>query len=103
MLYYYLLFFFVTVIAKLLLAMVMIYMLLPSDRRCGDCGEETLLMEGHALARLVTRWTPGRLQRRWCPGCGQETFARAAHRRDSVSRSRDASSTPIHIPDVDHR
>src|SRR5690606_13161855 len=69
MLYYYLIFFFVTVGAKLALALVMIYLLLPPNQRCGECEGETLLMEGHALVKLVTRWSPGRLQRRWCPRC----------------------------------
>ena len=102
MLHYWLLFFFVTVVAKLLLAMVMIYMLLPSDRRCGECGEETLLIEGHWVVRLVTRWTPGRLQRRWCPACRREGFARAPF-RDPPLRNRRGSTKPVYIPDVDHR
>lgn len=76
MLYYYLLFFFVTVGAKLILATGMIYLLLPTDRHCGDCEGETLLMEGSRLVRGVSRLWPGRLQRRWCPRCGRESFAR---------------------------
>jgi hypothetical protein len=76
MVYYYLLFFFVTVGAKLILALVMIYLLLPSDRHCGDCEGETLLMEGSRLVRISARLWPGRLQRRWCPRCGREGFAR---------------------------
>ena len=55
MLYYYLLFFFLTVGAKLVLALAMIYLLLPTDRRCGDCNGETLLVEGHRLVRIATR------------------------------------------------
>jgi hypothetical protein len=76
MLYYYLLFFFVTVGAKLILALAMIYLLLPTDRHCADCEEETLLMEGSRVVRFVCRLWPGRLQRRWCPRCGREGFAR---------------------------
>ena len=76
MLYYYLLFFFVTVGAKFVLALMMIYLLLPTDRHCGECEEETLLMEGSRVVRLVCRVWPGRLQRRWCPRCGREGFAR---------------------------
>lgn len=76
MLYYYL-FFFIAVGAKLVLALLMIYLLLPTDRRCGECDEETLLLEGHRLVRFVTRAAPFRLQRRWCPRCGDESFARA--------------------------
>lgn len=102
MLYYYLLFFFITVGAKFILALVMIYLLLPADRRCGECDEETLLLEAHPVVRAVTRLTPGRLQRRWCPRCGQEGFARppfggaAAHRRDA------RNPVPLHVKDVDY-
>lgn len=102
MLYYWLLFFFVTVFAKVLLAMVMIYLLLPTDRCCGECGGETLLIEDHLLVRLVTRWRPGRLQRRWCPACSRMAFARPPFgRRDSGSRR--GAPRPVHVPDVDHR
>jgi hypothetical protein len=102
MLYYYLLFFFVTVGAKLVLALLMIYLLLPTDRRCGECDEETLLLEGHRLVRLVTRWTPGRLQRRWCPRCGRESFARPAFGVESDG-GRTGHPVPIHVIDVDHQ
>lgn len=102
MLYYYLIFFFVTVGAKLALALVMIYLLLPTNQRCGECEGETLLMEGHALVKLVTRWSPGRLQRRWCPRCGREAFARPPIHAGPAGRTA-GSSTPIHVPDVDHR
>mgnify|MGYP006174735807 CR=1 FL=1 len=101
MLYYYLIFFFVTVGAKFILALVMIYLLLPTDRRCAECDEETILLEGHPLVRAVTRVLPGRLQRRWCPRCGHEGFARPrlgtrADRRYLPDR------IPIHVSDVDH-
>lgn len=101
MLYYYLLFFFVTVGAKLVLALVMIYLLLPTDRQCGECNEETLLLEEHALVRFVTRLSPGRLQRRWCPRCGSEAFARPplGSRHD---RSPSGPRPRIHVHNVDH-
>lgn len=101
MLYYYLLFFFVTVGAKLVLALAMIYLLLPTDRSCSMCDEETFLLEQHALVRIVSRLTPGRLQRRWCPRCGREGFARPplSMRR---SPSRAGQRLPIHVHDVDH-
>lgn len=70
---YYLLFFFVTVGAKLLLAMVMIYLLFPSDRTCNTCDEETILVRS---GRLLAVLAFGRLQKRWCPRCGWEGFAR---------------------------
>jgi hypothetical protein len=72
MLLHYLLFFFFAVGAKLLLALVMIYLLLPSDRRCSQCDGETLLMQAAWLGALSL----GRVQRRWCPRCAMETFAR---------------------------
>ena len=101
MLYYYLLFFFLTVGAKLVLALAMIYLLLPTDRRCGECNGETLLVEGHRLVRITTQWTPVRLQRRWCPRCGRESFARPqlGERPDGLRPGR---PVPIHVTDVDH-
>jgi hypothetical protein len=73
---YYLLFFFVTVGAKLLLAVVMIYFLLPAERLCTGCDGETLLVGGGRLGRTGTRLFFGRIQRRWCPRCGWEGFSR---------------------------
>lgn len=73
---YYLLFFFVTVGAKLVLAAVMIYFLLPADRRCSECDEETLLMGGSRGGRLGARLLLGRIQWRWCPRCGWEGLSR---------------------------
>lgn len=101
MLYHYLLFFFVTVGAKLVLAVVMIYLLLPTDRRCGECDEETLLLEDHALIRLISRVMPGRLYRRWCPRCGSEGFTRPTSARRAVERGL-PQRIPIHVHDVDH-
>jgi hypothetical protein len=93
MLYYYLLFFFVTVGAKFVLALMMIYLLLPTDRHCGDCEEETLLMEGSRLVRLVCRVWPGRLQRRWCPRCGREGFARPVLRHSAPNPAPETRTT----------
>jgi hypothetical protein len=73
MLYYWLLFFFVVFVAKLILATVMIYCLLPNDRLCTRCEEETLLMRKRGLGSLVFL---GRVQHRWCPRCGWEGLAR---------------------------
>ena len=75
---YYLLFFFVTVGAKLLLALVMIYFLLPSDRRCSQCDGETLLLGAGRAGRLRRSLFLGRVQWRWCPACGGEALARRA-------------------------
>lgn len=76
MLYYYLLFFFITVGAKLILALVMIFFILPSDRRCVECDEETLLLGGTRAGRLRARLSLGLVQWRWCPRCGWEGMAR---------------------------
>jgi hypothetical protein len=73
MLYYWLLFFFIVFGAKLLLAIVMIYCLLPGDRQCSRCEEETLLMKRRGLGSLVFL---GRVQYRWCPRCGWQGLAR---------------------------
>ena len=45
--WYYLLFLFVTVGAKLVLALAMIYYLLPNERTCAECDGETLLLGGN--------------------------------------------------------
>ena len=76
MLYYYLLFFFVTVGAKLVMALVMIYYLLPSERSCAECDGETLLLGGSRGARFRTRLFLGMVQWRWCPRCGWEGMSR---------------------------
>ena len=73
---YYLLFFFLTVGAKLVLATVMIYFLLPADRRCSECDGETLLLGGSRSGRLGMRLLFGRVQWRWCPRCGWEGLSR---------------------------
>jgi hypothetical protein len=73
---YYLLFFFVTVGAKLLLALVMIYFLLPRERSCTQCDGDTLLMGASRAGRIATRLLLGRVQWRWCPQCGWEGMAR---------------------------
>jgi hypothetical protein len=78
MLLYYTFFFFVALGSKLCLALVMIYLLLPTDRRCNQCDEETLLIRMTGTARLLSRLTGGRLQRRWCPRCGWFGLARPA-------------------------
>ncbi|HUE96552.1 MAG TPA: hypothetical protein VMN39_07820 [Longimicrobiaceae bacterium] len=79
MLYYWLLFFFLAFGAKVLLALVMIFMLLPSDRTCSQCDEETLLIRAHRLGRFGSALTLRRVQWRWCPRCGWEGLARRVH------------------------
>ena len=76
MLLYYVFFLFVAFISKLLLALVMIYLLLPADRRCDDCDEETLLIEPGPGVRLISWLAFGSVQRRWCPRCNWYGLAR---------------------------
>lgn len=75
MLYYWLLFFFVAFGAKALLALVMIYLLLPRDRTCSRCDRETVLVHHGGLGLVVSGFFLGRVQRRWCPACGWEGLA----------------------------
>lgn len=90
MLYYYLFYFFIAVGAKLLLAMLMIYLLLPGDARCGECDGETLLIRPRLPGRLASRLALGRVQWRWCPRCGSEGMSR----RTRCS----GAAAPIRIP-----
>lgn len=80
MLYYWLLFFFVVFGAKLILAMVMIYFLLPSYRSCSRCDDDTLLVRTHPLGRWLFRLFLGRVEWRWCPRCGWEGLARTGRK-----------------------
>jgi hypothetical protein len=74
---YYVLFFFLAMGAKLLLALIMIYLLLPADRSCNLCDEETLLLQLSRGNRWLSVFCLGTLQRRWCPACGWEGYARS--------------------------
>jgi hypothetical protein len=74
---YYVLFFFLAMGAKLLLALAMIYLLLPSDRCCNQCDEETMLLQLSRGNRWLSRLCLDTLQRRWCPACGWEGYARS--------------------------
>lgn len=71
-----LLFIFVAFVSKVFLAFVMIYILLPNERCCAQCDEETLLLRGGRLSRMGTALTFGRVRWRWCPRCGWEGLAR---------------------------
>lgn len=83
-------FIFATVGAKLVLALVAIYYLLPGDRRCAVCDEETLALTARrgfaTLQRLL------RLRRRWCPRCGAGALA-----RDAASRAPVGPVTPAAV------
>jgi hypothetical protein len=88
---YWLLFFFAAFISKLFLAFVMIYLLLPSDRRCSRCDEDTLLMLTNRIGRVGFALSLGRVQWRWCPRCGWEGLAR---RTGAPPKSRKKASLP---------
>ena len=85
MLYYWLLFFFVAFGAKVVLAFAMIYLLLPSDRSCSQCDEETLLIRTNRAGRIGFALSKGLVQWRWCPKCGWEGLARRVERQSRHS------------------
>ncbi len=91
---HWLFFFFVAVGAKLLLALVTIYLLLPSDRRCNECDGETLLLQMSRGGRIAARLLLVALQRRWCPQCGWEGMARTGRHPESGPQVRTDSRTP---------
>ncbi len=88
MLYYYLLYFFVAVGAKLILALIMIYCLLPSDRRCNSCDERTLLLRTNGVSRLSFRLVKGLVEWRFCPRCGWEGMGRRIKHKEFPSERR---------------
>ncbi|MDQ3606215.1 MAG: hypothetical protein M3418_08550 [Gemmatimonadota bacterium] len=94
MLLHWLFFFFVAMGAKLLLALVTIYLLLPSDRRCNDCDGETLLLQMSRGGRFAARLLLRALQRRWCPHCGWEGLARTGRHPGSGPQVPTHSRTP---------
>lgn len=76
MLFYWLLFFFIVFVAKVLLALAMLYLVLPSDVTCSHCDEPTLLIRTNRVSRAWFALTFGRVQWRWCPRCGSEGLTR---------------------------
>lgn len=72
----YLLYFFVTFISKALLAGVVCFLILPTQRTCDRCDCETLPVRMGAAGRMAARVVRGRLQRRWCPRCGWDGMTR---------------------------
>ncbi len=76
MLFNWLLFICVAFVSKVVLAFVMIYILLPNERCCAQCDEETLLMRGGPISRFGTTLSLGRIRWRWCPRCGWEGLSR---------------------------
>ena len=74
--YHWLFFFFIAFGAKVLLAFAMIYLLLPADTECSQCGDTTLLIRANRIGRAGFALTRGRVQWRWCPVCRWEGLAR---------------------------
>lgn len=99
MLYYYLLFFFVAFGAKLVLALLMIYWLLPSERSCSQCDEQTLFIRPPPVPRALLRLGFGRLQWRWCPHCGSEGMVRSRGSRGYLT---EIPVLPAGLPHADH-
>jgi hypothetical protein len=95
MLFYYTLFLFIAFGSKLLLALAMIYMLLPSERSCNSCDEDTLLIRSARGGQIFSRLTFGRVQRRWCPRCGWDGFARRVHTPLDPQRSTRRLKSPF--------
>ncbi|HET7275197.1 MAG TPA: hypothetical protein VFI91_08435 [Longimicrobiaceae bacterium] len=94
MLYYYLLYFFLAVGAKLILALIMIYFLLPSDRRCNACDEETILVRINPAGRIGLKLLRGFVEWRWCPRCGWEGMGRATKNKEIHREGRTAEPVP---------
>ena len=80
MLLQWILFFFVALGAKLILGVLTVYLLLPTDRRCSQCDEETILLRPSRLGRFGSALSLGRIQWRWCPRCDWEGMSRRTGR-----------------------
>ena len=76
MLMMWLLFFFLAFGAKALLALVMIFLVLDSERDCASCATETLPLQMTGWDRVMSVLSLGYVQRRWCPRCGWEGLTR---------------------------
>jgi hypothetical protein len=74
-------FFFIAFGSKALLALAMIYFLIPRERSCDECDCETIPMQMGRGWRAASALTRGSLQRRWCPRCGWEGMTRTGHFR----------------------
>ncbi len=94
MLYYWLFFFFVAFGAKLILALLMVYLLLPSDPACSQCDEPTLLIRTNRFSRIGFALSFGRVQWRWCPRCQWEGLARRGDPRQKSGGRKPANPTP---------
>jgi hypothetical protein len=76
MLMMWLLFFFLAFGAKVLLALVMIFLVLDSERDCASCATETLPLQMTGWNRVASVLSLGYVQLRWCPRCGWEGLTR---------------------------
>ncbi|CAN5816072.1 hypothetical protein BH23GEM6_BH23GEM6_08180 [soil metagenome] len=102
MLFYYTLFLFIAFGSKLLLALLMIYMLLPTQTSCNSCDEETLLIQPSGAGRFFNRLSGGRVQRRWCPRCEWFGFSRpiASASRPRTTGGRLRKPSPRDRPEI---
>jgi hypothetical protein len=81
----YLLYICVAFIAKAILGVAVCYLILPTDRSCDACDEETLPIRMGAVGRLLARASGGRIQRRWCPRCGSEGMTRSGRCEEAAA------------------
>lgn len=95
---YYALFLFVAFGAKLVLALVMIFLLLPDDERCSECDGETLMLRMGPAGRLTSWLLFRQLQRRWCPHCGWEGLSRPPKREPGPQPVEHRHRTPTQKP-----
>jgi hypothetical protein len=72
--------FFVLLGSKILLGMVVVYMLLPTERECAICDAELLTVAVSGPARLLLAVL--RLERRWCMECRRDSLARRSRLRE---------------------
>lgn len=74
MLFAILLFGFFAIGVKVVLALAVLYALLPARSTCAACDGETVALRSPRGARWFYR--AARLQQRWCPACGLSQHAR---------------------------
>ena len=78
--------------SKLILAMWIVWVLLPGERECSVCDGETSALEPRYGLRTLARWAG--VQSRWCPRCGDSYLARRSHPPLLWVGRRDAESAP---------
>jgi hypothetical protein len=84
------LFWFVLLGSKLLLSAIVIYMLLPKDRRCALCDAEILPLASPRAASRILRVMG--IQRYWCMECDRHSLGRPV---PSGARARGRALRPV--------